>query len=160
MIDPVRLYAKILKRKRLLRLGNLHAVDLKGQLRRNHPQGINHSGQSLRPDHEKGICTLRIAHGEQHARKAADMIRMKMSEADHIDGFRAPALLLHGDLRALSAVNQYACTVIPRHQRGKPSVGQGHHPPRPQQADIQHVYNSSFLSRLSTGTQKWAVSFS
>jgi len=55
------------------------------------------------------------------------MIRMKMGKADNVDGVRAPAFLPHGNLGALSAVDQNAFPVIAHHQGGQPSVRQWHH---------------------------------
>ena len=128
VIDPESFNMKALKGNGLLRLRKLLAVNLKRQFRRNYPQRIDYFGQTFGAYQQQWFRTLCIAHGKEHPRQTADMIRMKMGEADDINGLRTPPLFFHGNLRSLSAVYQYTDALIPRHQRSKPSVRQRHHP--------------------------------
>ena len=95
----------------LLRFFDLDIPDLKRKLRGDHSERVHHTHQSFGADHRKRLCPLRISHRKQKSRKSPDMIPVKMSEADHIDGFETPALLSERDLGSFAAVNQQAGTV-------------------------------------------------
>ena len=115
------------KRKCLGILRDLHAFYFKRKLRCDHPQRSHHFGKSPGPDQEQRFRALCISHGQKHSRKTTDMIRVKMGKADNVDGVRAPAFFPHGNLGALSAVDQNTFPVIAHHQGGQPSVRQWHH---------------------------------
>ena len=109
------------------RLGQLDKMNGERQLRRNDAKSCHYPLQALWPEESERFRAFRISHGKQKARQSADVIPVKMGKADHIDGFKAPALFLDGDLRSLSAVDEKAASVISRHQRCQPAIGQRHH---------------------------------
>jgi hypothetical protein len=43
-----------------------------------------------------------------------------------------------GNLGAVAAVDQHGTALAPQHRAGQPAPGQGHHPARPQQHDLDH----------------------
>ncbi len=124
----------------LLRLRHLMVHQLEGKLRRNDPKALHHPAQSLGPHHMQRCRPLRIAHVEQHAGQPGNVIRMVMGKAHHVNGIRGPALLLHGDLGSLAAVDQHIAAVAAQHQARKPAIGQGHHAAGAQQTNIQHNF--------------------
>ena len=108
MVHLERTQAVTVQSELLHRFFDLDIADLKRKLRSDHPEGIHHPGKSLRTDHRERLCPLRVAHRKQKSRKPPDMIPVKMSEADHIDGLEAPALLPERDLGSFAAVDQQA----------------------------------------------------
>ena len=94
MVHPERLDPKAIEPNSLLRLCKLQTVDYKRKLRCDHPKGRYHPGKSFGSDQQKRLCALCISHGEKHSRQSADMIRMKVRKADHINRLGAPALFL------------------------------------------------------------------
>ena len=94
--------------KFLLRLLDLHTFHLKWKLRSDHTQGVHHPGQPSRADDRQRLGALGIAHREQKPREPADMVTVKMSNADHIDRLETPAFFTKSDLCSLAAVDQQA----------------------------------------------------
>ncbi len=110
------------------------------QFRRDDAQGVRHTLQSSRADHQHRLGPLGVAHGQQQARQAAAVIGMVMGKADDIDRLRTPALLFQGDLGPLAAVDQQVAAAAAGQQRRQPAAGQRHHPAGSQKTYIKHTF--------------------
>ena len=119
--------------------------EFKRELRRDHPQRTDNLFQPFWSNDQKRLCPFRISHCQEHARQSADMVCMKVRKTDHINRLWAPALLLHCDLRTLSAVDQYTLSVIARHHCCQIAVRKWHHSARSQQTNIYHLLSSTLI---------------
>ena len=122
----------------LSRLREFREDNRKRKFRRNAPERCHHALQPLRAYHEERLGALGIAHREEQARQAADMVRMVVRKTDYIDGARTPALLPERNLGALAAVNEQRRAVAARHHRCEPAIGQRHHAACPKETNIKH----------------------
>ena len=136
MIYAKRLQAVSVHLKGLLRTFYLFKNNREGQLRRNHTQTPDHPFQAFWSDQGKGFLPVRVSHCKEQARKAADMISVIVSEADHIDRLEAPPFFFYRDLCSLTAVDEQAAPVETGHQRGQITVRKRHHPAASKQTYI------------------------
>ena len=119
-------------------LAEFRKVNRKREFRRNAPESRHHALQALRTYHEQRLVALCVSHGEEQTRQPADVIRVVVRKADHIDGTRAPALLPERYLRALPAVNEQRGAVAARHHRREPAIRQRHHAAGSKETNIKH----------------------
>ena len=136
MIYPECLQAVAIQLKCLLRALDFFIYNRKRQLRSNYPQTAYHPFQSLWTDHSQRLPPIRVPHCKQKAGKAADMVAMIMSKADHVNRLKTPSFFFHRNLGSFPAVNKQAAAVKPGQQSRQIAVRQRHHPPASQQTNI------------------------
>ncbi len=141
---------KIRETDLLLRVGKFMEYNFKRKFRCDDAERIHHAGKTFRPDEKQGRLTLCIAHREKKPRQAADVIRVKMREADDINRLRTPALLLHRDLRAFARIDQNTHSIVTDHERCQPPIRQRHHSSGPKEACFKHV-NFPYRQNAATG---------
>ena len=122
--------------KNLFRTVDLNKFQFKRKLRRDHPKSIYHSLKAFRANQSQWLCALRISHCKKKSRKAADVVAVKMGEADHVNGLEAPAFFLNGNLGSLTAVNEKTASFIPGHQGSQPPSWKWHHSSGSNQTNI------------------------
>jgi hypothetical protein len=90
----------------------LYAFYLKRQLRRNRPKCSDNPCKPLRSNNGKRLGALGIPHSKKKPRQSADMVCMKVGDAQNIYRLEIDSGFLHRNLRSLTAVNKYIAAVI------------------------------------------------
>ena len=106
-MDVISVHLKI-----FILLIELYAFYLKRQLRRNRPKCSDNPCKPLRSNNGKRLGALGISHCKKKPRQSADMVCMKVGDAQNIYRLEIDSGLLHRNLRSLTAVNKYIAAVI------------------------------------------------
>lgn len=99
-------------------------ADIEREIGGDDTQGIDHAFRAHGADDGEVFGATHVAHGEQQAGEAGDVVGVQVGDEDFVYRLEAHADALGSYLRAFAAVDQDAVSLVAHHERGEPAIHQ------------------------------------